>query len=186
MIITRSRTSVITSSGIKLSEDIDKIEGARPVPQGPNPLSYDQFTRRPGGHTVSSVQNQLKSKTFARFRLYLVRTHANFSADYFNATAILGSARLRPAAALRHGSRGRHIAHGHLPARHRARTLERRLRAALTSAHRRPLWRQPQPLAALLPVPSRAEARPLQYYRPVPGLVEAPGHQSGRARHPFC
>ena len=74
------------------------------------------------------------------------------------AAGLLGRAGLRAAAALRHGSRRRHLPHRHLPARARPRALERRLRAAVAPPEGRPLRREPEPPAALLPVPGGAEA----------------------------
>jgi glycyl-tRNA synthetase alpha chain len=60
--------------------------------------------------------------------------------------------------ALRHGSRRRHQPHRDLPARDRPRALEGRLRAAEPPPEGRPLRREPEPAAALLPVPGRAQA----------------------------
>ena len=74
------------------------------------------------------------------------------------AAAVLGRPGLRAAAAARHGGGRRHLPHGHLPALHRPGTLERGLCAALAAAHRRPLWREPVPAAALLPVPGGDQA----------------------------
>ena len=71
---------------------------------------------------------------------------------------LLGPAGLRAAAALRHGSRRRHLPHRDLPARARPRAVERRLRAAVAPPEGRPLRREPEPPAALLPVPGRAQA----------------------------
>ena len=65
---------------------------------------------------------------------------------------------LRAAAALRHGGRRGHVAHGDLPARARPRAVARRLRAAVAPPEGRPLRREPEPDAALLPVPGGAEA----------------------------
>ena len=74
--------------------------------------------------------------------------------------AVLGRAGLRDPAALRHGGRRRHLPPGDHAARARPRALERRLRPALAPPHRRPLRREPQPAAALLPVPGDHEAAP--------------------------
>src|SRR5690606_32731964 len=79
--------------------------------------------------------------------------HAHIPTTDFIAPAILGSPGVCPAAALRHGSRGRHLAHRHVPARHRPGTLARGLRPTLAPPQGRALRREPQPAAALLPVP---------------------------------
>src|SRR5690606_5024692 len=84
--------------------------------------------------------------------------YADISTDHPPAPGILGPAGLRPAAALRHGSRGGYLPHRHLPARARPGTLARRLRPALAPPQGRPLRRKPQPAPALLPVPGRAQA----------------------------
>src|SRR5690625_379699 len=140
MIMTRSRTSVLTSSDINPPQKIVEILSGHQNRTMPNPLSYDQFTSPLNGHTRSCAQNQLKSTDLKKISLILVRTHANFSAHYFNASAILGSAWLCPAAALRHGGRCRHLAYRDVSAGNRARTLERRLRPAIATPDRRPLW----------------------------------------------
>ena len=49
---------------------------------------------------------------------------------------LLGSPGLRAAAALRHGSRRGHVAHGDVPARARPRAVARRVRAAVAPARR--------------------------------------------------
>ena len=74
------------------------------------------------------------------------------------AAALLGGPGLRHPAALRHGGRRRHLPSGDHAARARAEAVERRLRAALAPAEGRPLWREPEPAAALLPVPGDPEA----------------------------
>ena len=74
------------------------------------------------------------------------------------AADLLGCARLRAAAALRHGGRRRHQPHRDVPARARARALEGGLRAAEPAPEGRPLRREPESAAALLPVPGGAEA----------------------------
>src|SRR5258708_24027375 len=71
---------------------------------------------------------------------------------------LLGGAGLRHLAALRRRGRCRHLASGHDPPRARARQLELRLCAALAAAQGRALWRESQPPAALLSVPSDPEA----------------------------
>ena len=75
-----------------------------------------------------------------------------------DAAALLGGAGLRDPAALRHGGGRRHVPPGDDAARARPEALERRLRAALAPAQGRPLRREPQPPAALLPVPGDPEA----------------------------
>src|SRR3546814_7945815 len=71
---------------------------------------------------------------------------------------LLGAPGLRHPAALRHGGRGRHLPSRHHPARAGAGDLEGGLRAALAAADRRALRREPEPAAALLPVPGDPEA----------------------------
>src|SRR5262249_17107143 len=72
--------------------------------------------------------------------------------------ALLGRLRLRDPPALRHGGRCRHVSSSDDVASARAKTLERGLCAALTSAEGWPLWGKSQPTAALLPVPGDLEA----------------------------
>src|SRR3546814_4647648 len=74
---------------------------------------------------------------------------------------------LRAGAAARPRSRRRHLPPGHLPALARPGAVERRLRAALPPPHRRPLRPEPQPPAALLPVPGGDEALARQHRRTV-------------------
>ena len=89
---------------------------------------------------------------------------------------------LRRAAALRQrGGRG-HVPHGHDAALARARRVAVRLRAALPPSHRRPLRREPQPHAALLPVPGHPEAFAGQRAGPVPGQPARHRHPRGGAR----
>ena len=64
--------------------------------------------------------------------------------------ALLGGLGLRHFAALRHGGWRRHLPSGDDAARARAKALERCLRAAVAAAQGRPLWREPEPPAALL------------------------------------
>src|SRR5690242_12377951 len=75
-----------------------------------------------------------------------------------DAAALLGRAGLRRAAALRHGSRRRHVPPGDDPAGARAETVARRLCAAFPASEGRALWREPEPAPALLPVPGDLEA----------------------------
>src|SRR5690606_33617108 len=83
---------------------------------------------------------------------------------------LLGGTRLRNPAALRHGGGCRDVPYRHLPAFDRPGNLERGLCPAQPPSGRRPLWREPQPPAALLPVPGGAQAEPGQYPGAVPGL----------------
>ena len=99
--------------------------------------------------------------------------------------ALLGGAGLRDPAALRRRGRRRHLPPRDHPARARARALARRLRAAVAAADRRPLRREPEPAAALLPVPGDPEA---VAGRPPGALPQEPGgdrHRPARARHPL-
>src|SRR5690606_23065978 len=83
----------------------------------------------------------------------------------------LGGAGLRDPAALRHADGRGHVPYGHDAALAGAKALERRLCAALAPPDRRPLWREPQPAAALLPVPGHPEALAPQYPGSLPGLA---------------
>ena len=85
-------------------------------------------------------------------------TDAHLPATDPAAAGVLGPSGLRVAAALRHGSGRRYVAHRDVPACARTRALARRVRAAVAPAEGRPLWRKPEPAAALLPVPGGAEA----------------------------
>ena len=85
------------------------------------------------------------------------------------AAAVLGRAGLRDPAALRHGGGRRHLPSGHHLARARPQALERGLRAALAPAQGRPLRREPEPAAALLPVPGDHEAVAGGLPGPLPG-----------------
>src|SRR5690606_23222595 len=71
---------------------------------------------------------------------------------------LLGQAWLRAHPAAGPGGGRGYLPPGHVPARDRPGAVERRLRAALPPPHRRPLRREPQPPAALLPVPGGDEA----------------------------
>src|SRR5205807_54015 len=75
-----------------------------------------------------------------------------------DAAALLGGPRLRGAATLRHGDGRGHVSSRHYVARARAEALERGLRAAIAAAEGWPLWREPEPAAALLPVPGDPQA----------------------------
>ena len=65
---------------------------------------------------------------------------------------------------------------GDVPARRRARAVERRVRAAFAPPDRRPLRREPDPPAALLPVPGGDQALAAGHPRALPRLA-------ARARH---
>ena len=90
------------------------------------------------------------------------------------AAALLGGLRLRHPAALRHGGRRRHLPSGDHAARARAEAVERRLCAALAPAEGRPLRREPEPAAALLPVPGDPEAEPARPAGPLPASRSTP------------
>ena len=81
---------------------------------------------------------------------------------------------LRHPAALRHGGRRRHLPPGHHAALARPRALVRRLRPALAPPDRRPLRRQPEPLAALLPVPGHHQTLAARLPGPLPRLASPP------------
>src|SRR5437762_10595936 len=92
------------------------------------------------------------------FEAYLPRDHPE-------PPELLGRPGMRAPAALRHGSRRRHVAHGDVPARTRAGAVARRLCAAVAPAEGWPLRRKSQSDAALLPVPGRVEALAAGYPR---------------------
>src|SRR5262245_3478998 len=94
------------------------------------------------------------------------------------AAQLLGRLWLPYPAALRHGGRRRHLPSGHDAACAGAETLERGLCAAFPPAEGRPLWRKPQPAAALLPVPSDPEAEPAQPAGALSRLAEGDRHRS--------
>src|SRR5262249_50663246 len=68
----------------------------------------------------------------------------------------------------------------------RPRALERRLRAALAPAQGRALRREPEPAAALLPVPGDPEAVARRHPGPLSQLAESDRHRSQDPRHPLC
>src|SRR5580698_732177 len=74
-----------------------------------------------------------------------------------DAAALLGGLRLRDPAALRHGSRRRHLSSRHDVARARPEAVGCGLCAAVAAAQGWPLRREPEPVAALLPVPGHPE-----------------------------
>ena len=98
-----------------------------------------------------------------------------------DAAALLGGAGLRHPAALRHGGGRRHLPPGHDLAGAGPEALARRLCAALAPAQGRALWREPQPAAALLPVPGDPEAEPAG---PAGALSRLAG--GDRHRHARC
>src|SRR5471032_535836 len=100
---------------------------------------------------------------------------AHISTNHIDLANLLGQARLRPAPALRYGSRRRHLSHRDLPARHRPGTLARRLRAAVAPPQGWPLRRKPEPHAALLPISGGAETGAGKYPRPVSRLAVRAG-----------
>ena len=67
-------------------------------------------------------------------------------------------------------------------ARARARTVAHRVRAAVAPADRRPLRREPEPPAALLPVPGHPQAEPRRRARPLLRLAARDRHRARRAR----
>ena len=60
--------------------------------------------------------------------------------------------------------------------------LERGVRAAVTPSNRRPLWRQPVPAAALLPVPGGDQAVAARHDRALPRFSACGRHRPARAR----
>ena len=112
--------------------------------------------------------------------------HAHLPANHLQTANLLGRPRLRPPATLRHGSRRGHIPPRHLPACARPRAVVCRLCAAQPPPQRRPLRRQPQPPATLLPVPGSPQTRARRYSRPLSRLPARIGHRPQSARHPLC
>src|SRR5690348_5530752 len=72
---------------------------------------------------------------------------------------LLGGPGLRAVAAAGSGSRRGYLSPGNVPARARSRPVGGGLRAAMPASDRRALWRKSEPPAAVLPVPSGAEAQ---------------------------
>src|SRR5436190_8890809 len=95
---------------------------------------------------------------------------------------LLGGAGLRADPAARHRGRRGHLPSRDVPARARPRALARGLRAAFATADRRALRREPEPPAALLPVPGRAEAESRRHPRALLRLAEGARHRSAGAR----
>ena len=84
------------------------------------------------------------------------------------------SAGLRDPAALRHGSGRGHVPSGDDAARARTEDVERRLCAAVATAERRALRREPEPDAALLSVPGDHEAVTARYPRSLSQVAWTP------------
>ena len=78
-----------------------------------------------------------------------------------------------------------HEPHRDLPARPRPRAVEGRLRAAEPTAEGRPLRREPEPAAALLPVPGGAQARAGRHPRPLPRLARGARLRPEEQRRPL-
>ena len=97
----------------------------------------------------------------------------------------LGGARLPHRAAVQLRGRRRHVQPGHVPARDRAGAVERRVRRALAAPDRRPLRRQPEPPAAVSPVPGDPQAEPARHPGSVPRELARARHQSAGARRPL-
>src|SRR5947207_5453901 len=103
-----------------------------------------------------------------------------------DAAALLGGLRLRDPAALRHGSRRRHLSPRHHIARARSETLERGLCATLAAAKGWPLRREPQSAAALLPIPGDPQAIAAGYSGALSEIARRHRHRFAPARHPLC
>src|SRR5919198_6648751 len=99
--------------------------------------------------------------------------------------ALLGGLRLRDSAALRYGGRRRHVSPGNHLARARAQAVERGLCATFTPAEGRPLWRESQPPAALLPISSDPEALAGRYSGALSQIARRDRHRSPASRYPF-
>src|SRR6218665_2857284 len=104
---------------------------------------------------------------------------------YPDAAALLGRAGLRDPAALRHADGRRYVPHREEAGRAWPQALEGRLCAALAPAQGRPLRREPQPAAALLPVPGDPEAVARQHPGTLPGIAQADRPRFRPARHPL-
>src|SRR5680860_376296 len=88
------------------------------------------------------------------------RQTAQLSGDYPEIAELLGHERLRHHAALRHGGRGWYIPSSHYTAQPWRAPVGRSLCAAFAPPDRRALCREPQPLAALLPVSGANQTQP--------------------------
>ncbi len=101
------------------------------------------------------------------------------------APRLLERAGLPDPPALRHAHGRGHLPPGDHAARARSRAVERRLRPAEPPPDRRALRREPQPAAALLPVPGDPEAQPGEPAGALPQEPRGDRHRSARARHPL-
>src|SRR5690606_32502582 len=89
---------------------------------------------------------------------------------------------LRADPAVRLRSRRRHLPPGDLPPVDRARAVVGGLRATVAPADRWPLRRQPEPPAALLPVPEQREAEPGRYPRTLQRFTARARHRPAGTR----
>ena len=101
------------------------------------------------------------------------------------ASALLGRPGLRHFAALRHGDGRRHLSPRHHLALARAEALACGLRAAVAAAEGRPLWREPEPAPALLPVPGDPEAVAAGHPGPLSRLAPRHRRRCQKSRHPL-
>ena len=101
------------------------------------------------------------------------------------ARGLLVAEGMRAAAALRHGGGRRHLPPRHLPARHRPGSVGGCASSSLPETFGRTLWREPQPAAALLPVPGGDEAFAARHPGRLSGLPRPPRYRPARARHPL-
>src|SRR5258706_13398289 len=106
---------------------------------------------------------------------FLLAREAHLPATGPDAAGLLGPTRLRHSPAVRHGGGRGNIAHGDLSALPRPRAVARRVRATVAPAEGRPLWREPEPPAALLPVPGRAQALAPRDPRSLPRIARSGG-----------
>ena len=103
-----------------------------------------------------------------------------------HAAQLLGGQGMRHSAALRHGGGCRHISSGNHVALGRAKSLEGSLCPAITPAQGWPLWRKPQPLAALLPVSGDPETIAAGSAGPVSRIAVCHRHRPRQSRYPLC
>src|SRR2546423_5251858 len=99
--------------------------------------------------------------------------------------ALLGRPWLRGAATLRHGDGRGHVSSGDDATRAWAEAMEGRLRAALAPAEGRPLWRESEPAAALLPIPGDPQTLAAGSAGPVSQIALRDRGRSGGPRSPF-
>src|SRR5205823_6102982 len=102
-----------------------------------------------------------------------------------DAAAPLGGPWVRGAAALRHGDGGGHLSSRDNAARTRAQALECCLRATLAAAEGRPLRREPEPAAALLPVPGDPQTLAARPAGALSQVALCNRHRSGDPRFAF-